>query len=133
VTKSEQTRPVYDEQYAKALVGDMMRYLKAEGDDTAVAAAEPLLKHKSDAKILMLLQVTRTIFQKSVALEKRVAALEVKPKSLDYSGTWQRAARYHRNEGTTHKSSIWVCVAETSRGNEPGTSPDWQLAEKDAR
>src|SRR5688500_4616052 len=68
--------------------------------------------------------------EKVAQLESEVAALKVTPKSLDYHGTWQRAALYNRHEGTTHKGAIWVCVAETSRGNEPGSSPDWQLATK---
>ena len=66
------------------------------------------------------------------ALEARIAALEVQPKSLDYKGVWQRAADYQRNQGATHKGQLWICLMD-ARGVEPGTAPAyWQLAHKGA-
>jgi len=65
------------------------------------------------------------------AIEQELAALKTAPKGLDYRGIWQRAVPYQRNEGTTHKGSLWICLLDSARGVEPGTSPaTWQLAAK---
>jgi hypothetical protein len=67
-------------------------------------------------------------------LQQKVAALEREPKGLRYCGVWQRAATYERHEGVTHRDCTWVCVADESRGIEPGTAAsDWQLIAKGAR
>jgi hypothetical protein len=61
----------------------------------------------------------------------RIKALETAPKSLDYQGVWQRAVGYRRNQGATHKGSLWMCL-EDGRGIEPGSAPAvWQLAQKE--
>ena len=67
------------------------------------------------------------------SLEQRVTDLEARDRrvkaGLAYCGTWQRAMTYTRDQGTTHKSQLWIVVSDTTR-DEPGTSGAWQLADK---
>lgn len=111
-----------------------------EASQALISGFKALPKDQRDVAFVLapIFKFLRAVQQKNIerntkiaALEARVAAFEAAPKSLDYHGIWQRAALYCRNEAATHKSVLWVCVAETSRGNEPGNSPDWQLAQKD--
>src|SRR5688572_7470087 len=96
-----------------------------------MAAGALFTKHKAAAREVMLLQILRTVYQRSIALETRLSRLETAPKGLDYAGTYQRALEYRRNQGVTFKSQLWVCISDAVRGVEPDSSPaNWQLAAK---
>jgi hypothetical protein len=86
----------------------------------------------AEAVVVTLTRALKPLRDELAQLATEIAALKVQPKGLTYGGAWQRAMLYHRHEGTTFKGQLWVCVADVSRGNEPGSSPDWQLAQKDA-
>lgn len=65
-------------------------------------------------------------------LKARVKELEANvssaDKSMQYRGVWQRSQSYTKGDCSTHRSSLWFCVRETT--SEPGTSSDWQLTAK---
>ena len=67
------------------------------------------------------------------ALDARLAALEVRPRGLEFCGTWQRANLYNRHQGVVHGGSLFVCTADATRGEIPGSSNSWTLCAKSGR
>ncbi len=88
------------------------------------------LKSLSSSVADVLKDALKSRDERIAQLEARLSALETAPKSLDYTGTWQRATEYRRNQGVTHKGQLWLCLTD-NRAVEPGTSAGcWQLADK---
>ena len=93
---------------------------KAEQESVATAIVETVVKAIAPLKTRL------------DSVEAELVRIKAAPKHLAYTGVFQRAIEYHRHDGTTHRGQLWICVTDSTRGVEPGTSPEnWQLAEKD--
>lgn len=60
------------------------------------------------------------------ALQDRVVALEARPPSLKYCGTWAASDSYVSGDVVTHSGAMWVGLAPNCKGK-PSESRDWQL------
>lgn len=64
-------------------------------------------------------------------LSARLKALEERPAALDYKGIYRPGRGYRKNEGVSHKSSIWVALTDHPSGTPGDEKSGWQLAEKE--
>jgi len=123
------------------------RFLKALGEalhggdpatDQRIAAAHEALRAignehphlKCSLPDLALVNYLRTTHAVVRELRDRIAALEQRPASMKYCGTWQPGTTYHKGDLVTKSGSLWIADEPTSvmPDNTPESRKVWRLA-----
>lgn len=85
---------------------------------------------KRDAKIAEQRDQIAALIEHCQALERRLSAIESRPKGLQYRGVWSAGMTYSQGD-TVSRRGLWIAMTVTRAM--PGQSPDWSLAVKDGR
>jgi hypothetical protein len=106
----------------------------AEPRDPAGDDADYFTKHAAEAATVGMVEAVidaaldlhRKVGVKYRALEKRIAALEAKPKGLAWGGIWNEGEAHAKDTLATRSGSLWLAERDTVQ--QPG-SPDsgWRL------
>jgi hypothetical protein len=110
----------------EALAGDPQHF-----DEMAQAYAE-----MPGLLAVVAMTAASALFEVVAKSRARIAAIEQRPKGLQYLGVWTRGTDYSPGDVTTDRGAMWVCkTATTDRPGDLrlGGETHWQLAVKAGR
>lgn len=96
-----------------------------------VAEQAALSEPPSRRELLLQIEAVTNILRDAGILEvdKRLKALEQRPRGLQYVGVYRSGNLYERGDAVTHAGALWIAHEDTTARPGDGKTP-WQLAVK---
>jgi hypothetical protein len=122
--------PAGEKEFLNAVDRRAAALIKAAGytdDRLRTAASLSFVIHQSSVMMEAIIDAKGKTDDTIDRLSKRLEALE--GGRITYKGFWQRARSYSKGSSVTEGSSTWIAIRATIKGEKPGLSDAWQLAD----